>query len=275
MIAIITTSHFSVLRSSAAKIGFLEQDENNWIVSLYTKWEQIMFDTRPRTLANPAEIECFLNIGARLTVSVLSHVCDSRSRETTQCALKAMTLSHALIHWPLDRLCFVGWNEENETEKYWLTFSSSLHQSFSVVLRSSAVYLRISIVKWIWIYVHVIFFVKDIKQFSTPILISLFSQIEVTRYIANYELTKSCQRSLGSCSNIKQQWRTYTCLSIKTKLNVYDLSVFNSTRPAAIQRVTRLSRGLGRGKDWEILNQWLRVCYNCERFYLGKCVKTL
>ena len=170
-----------------SKIGFLEQDENNWIGSLYTKWKQIMFDTRPRTLANPAEIEWFLNIGADLTVSVLFRVCGSRSRETTQCALKALTLSHALIHWPLDRPCFVGWNEEiseNETEKYWLTFSSSLHQSFSVQLRSSAVYLmisalRLSIVKWISIYVQVISFAEDTKLFSTPMLISLLSQIEV------------------------------------------------------------------------------------------------
>ena len=32
-----------------------------------------------------------------LTVSVLSHVCGSGSRETTQCALKALTLSHAFV----------------------------------------------------------------------------------------------------------------------------------------------------------------------------------
>ena len=114
---------FSVVRSSTAKIGFLEQDENTWIGLLYTKWKQIMLDTRPRTLDNPAEIECFLNIGAGHTVSVLSHVCCSRSRETTQCALKALTLSHALIHWTLDRLviCRVKWSDIREWDGKILT----------------------------------------------------------------------------------------------------------------------------------------------------------
>ena len=48
------------------------------------------------TLLNPAEIVSFLKTGADLTVSVLSHVCGSRFREITLCALKASVLSQAL-----------------------------------------------------------------------------------------------------------------------------------------------------------------------------------
>ena len=100
-------------------------------------------------LLNPAEIESFLKTGADLTVSVLSHVCGSRFREITLCALKASMLSQALTQWPLDRLCFclVKWRDIDEWDEKvltQLTFSSKLPQSFSVILRLSALYLRIS-----------------------------------------------------------------------------------------------------------------------------------
>ena len=114
-----------MLCSSAAKIELLEQDENNWVGPIYTKWKQITSDTKIRheTLLNPTEIESFLKTGADLTVSVLSHACGSRFCEITLCALKASVLSQALTQWSLDRLCFAGLNEEisvNETEKCWL-----------------------------------------------------------------------------------------------------------------------------------------------------------
>ena len=59
-------------------------------------------------LSKPAEFGSFLKIGAGLTVSVLSHICGSCSREITPCARKATVLPHALIYWVLDRLGFIG-----------------------------------------------------------------------------------------------------------------------------------------------------------------------
>ena len=100
------------------------------------------------TKANLDEIEGF-KIGTDLTASVLTHVRGSYFLEITPRALKSSVLSHVLTQLSLDRLCFVGWNEEiseNETGKCWL--NSQFHpiclKSSSVVLRLPTSYLRIS-----------------------------------------------------------------------------------------------------------------------------------
>ena len=56
------------------------------------------------TSCKPAEFGKFLKIGADLTISVLSHICGSRSREITSCARRATALPHALTYWALDKL---------------------------------------------------------------------------------------------------------------------------------------------------------------------------
>ena len=120
-----TGPHISVLCTSAAENEFLEQDENNRVGLINTKivTDHKWHKNTSWTLVNPAEIESFFKIGADLTVSVLSHVCGSRFREITLCALKASVLSQPLTQWSLDRLCFAEWNEDisvNVTEKCWL-----------------------------------------------------------------------------------------------------------------------------------------------------------
>ena len=87
-------SSWSKMKQLSSSYIHKREADHNWHTN--TSW----------ILLNPAEIESFLKTGADLIVSVLSHVCGSRFREITLCALKVSVLSQALAQWSLDRICF-------------------------------------------------------------------------------------------------------------------------------------------------------------------------
>ena len=143
----ITGPHISMLCSSAARIGLLEQDES----LQNTKWKQDRFDTKKYhahwlTLLKSKVSDNWL---WHRDIRVLARLWQPSPRYNTVCA---ESLGAVACINTLDMLCFVGWNEkieENERQTCWLNphFHSCLPQSFNVVLRISALYLRISVLR--------------------------------------------------------------------------------------------------------------------------------
>ena len=139
-----------MLRSSIARIEFLEQDVGNWLDSLCTKWKQIMNASKyiMHIVITCWIRKCPTNWHWPHGISVVPHLWQPFPRNIIMCAESHDAAACTnILSTRQTRFYQIKWRVTGEKDGKvltQLTFSSSLPQNFSVVLRISALYLRIS-----------------------------------------------------------------------------------------------------------------------------------